>query len=219
MSLFPLESNSLSSKVDAPKMLTRWCRALWTPQTNQSWSSPRFRMRQCISNTLSASNQFTWRMGICSSPESPRHIFLAFQTNWDGDQEKNIAVYDHCDLQSVHILLNGDRYPLNDFTLDYTKNHFDTVYGDFANFIVRFYQLDKMITCTSVDPTMYKSLYPILYFDVFKQSERLKSGVTDITVQCTFKKYPDATIICHAVMISDRQLRFKSDGDKKVVLY
>ena len=178
-----------------------------------------FRMRQCISTTVQKSTQFTWRMGIRSSPESPRHIFLTFQTNRDGNQEINNTVYDHCDLQSAHILLNGDRYPLNDFTLDFSKNHFDTIYGDFTDFIERFYHLDKMITCTSIDPTMYKSLYPILYFDVSKQSERLKSGVTDITVQCTFKNNPDETTTCHAVMISDRQLRFKSDGNKMVVLY
>ena len=83
-----------------------------------------FRMRQCISTTVPAANQFTWRMGIRSSPESPRHIFLAFQTKRDGDQEKNIAVYDHCNLQSAHILLNGDRYPPERFQSGLYKKSF-----------------------------------------------------------------------------------------------
>ena len=101
-----------------------------------------FRMRQCISTTVQKSTQFTWRMGIRSSPESPRHIFLAFETNRDGNQESNITVYDHCDLQSAHILLNGDRYPLNDFSLDFVKNHLiqsmvilQASLGDFINLI------------------------------------------------------------------------------------
>ena len=56
-------------------------------------------------------------------------------------------------------------------------------------------------------------------FDVSKQSERLRSGVTDIAIQCRFKENPPATTVAHAVMISDRKLRFKSDGEKMSVLF
>ena len=177
-----------------------------------------FRMRQCISTTLNTSNQFTWRLGVRSSPEQPRFIFLAFQKART-TQLKNAAAFDNVGLTSAHVLLNGDRYPLNDFTLDYTKNQFDTVYQDFASFNQKFYGVDKMIAMTSVDLNSYKAIYPILMFDVSKQSERLKSGVTDITVQCTFAAAQDSTVICHALMISDRKLRFKSDGNKMVVLF
>ncbi len=76
-----------------------------------------------------------------------------------------------------------------------------------------------MLVSSAVDPLLYKSIYPILMFDVSKQSERLKSGITDITVHCQFKANLDATVRCHAVMISDRKLRFQSDGNKMVVLY
>ena len=178
-----------------------------------------FRMRQCISISASKSNEFTWRLGVKSAPEQPRYIFIAFQKARHGNQQKNIAAFDDCGLTSAHILLNGDRYPLNDFDIDFTKNHFDTIYEDFASFIQRFYGLDRMIVSSAVDPLLYKSIYPILMFDVSKQSERLKSGITDITLHCRFKAELDGTERCHAVMISDRKLRFQSDGNKMVVLY
>ena len=76
-----------------------------------------------------------------------------------------------------------------------------------------------MVVSSAVDPLLYKSIYPILMFDVSKQSERLKSGITDITVHCRFKENLGVTVRCHAVMISDRKLRFQSDGSKMVVLY
>ena len=178
-----------------------------------------FRMRQSITTTVPNSNQFTWRLGVRSSPEQPRYIFLAFQTDRAENQEKNIATYDHCKLTSAHVLLNNDRYPLNDFETDFTKNHYDNLYHGFASFIEKFYKVDKMITSTSVDPIAYKDLYPIIMFDVSKQSERLKSGVTDITLQCRFSENPAAKTVAHVVMISDRKIRFKSDGEKMSVLF
>ena len=50
-----------------------------------------FRMRQSISTSVPISNQFTWRLGVRSSPEQPRFIFLAFQTDRAKNQEKK-----HC---------------------------------------------------------------------------------------------------------------------------
>ena len=178
-----------------------------------------FRMRQSISTTVPTSTQFTWRLGVRSSPEQPRYIFLAFQTARAEDQEKNYSTYDHCNLTSAHVLLNNDRYPLNDFETDFSQNHYDNLYHEFASFIGKFYKVDNMITGTSIDPIAYKKLYPIILFDVSKQSERLKSGVTDITLQCRFKSNPAAGTVAHAVLISDRKIRFKSDGDKMSVLF
>ena len=178
-----------------------------------------FRMRQCISTSVPDSTQFTWRLGVRSSPEQPRYIFLAFQTDRAENQEKNFATYDHCNLTSAHALLNNDRYPCNDFTTDFAKNHYDFLYHEFSSFIQKFYKVDKLVTNTMVDPLTYKSLYPIVMFDVSRQSERLKSQVTDITLRINFSANPTAKTVAHVIMISDRKLRFKSDGEKMSVLF
>ena len=178
-----------------------------------------FRMRQSISTQLPDSNTFTWRLGVRSSPEQPRFIFLAFQTARAENQQKNYAAYDKCDIESAHVLLNNDRYPANDFETNWEKNHYDFLYHEFTSFIEKFYKVDKMITTSMVDPILYKSLFPIIFFDVSRQSERLKSGVTDITLQCRFRTTPAARTTAHVVMISDRKLRFSSDGEKMSVLY
>ena len=130
-----------------------------------------FRMRQSISTSVPIANQFTWRLGVRSSPEQPRFIFLAFQTDRAENQEKNIATFDHCSLTSAHVLLNNDRYPLNDYQTNFDKNHYVNLYHEFSSFIRKFYKVDEMISSTVVDPITYKSLYPIVMFDVSKQSE------------------------------------------------
>ena len=177
-----------------------------------------FRMRQHIALTVPTANIFTWRLGVRSSPEQPRFIFLCFQTKKAEDQKALNTVYDHCSLSSAHVLLNNDRYPLNDFETSFKKNHFDHLYNDFIGFRKKFYGIDPLISPTCVGPLDYKEKFPIFCFDVSKQSERLKSGVTDITLRCRFDvNVPEGTI-AHAVIISDRKLKFKSDGEKLSVL-
>ena len=178
-----------------------------------------FRMRQHISKIVPVGNSFTWRLGIRSSPEQPRFIFLCFQTKRGNDQNKLNTVYDHCGLTSAHVLLNNDRYPMNDFQTDFAKNQYDHLYSDFIGFRKKFYGIDSVIGSGPVGPIDYKDKYPIYCFDVSRQSERLKSGVTDITLHCNFAANVDAGTIGHAVLISDRKLKFKSDGEKLSVIY
>ena len=180
-----------------------------------------FRMRQHIAVRVPPSTIFTWRLGVRSAPEQPRFIFLCFQKGREEDQKKINSVYDDIKLSSAHVLLNNDRYPLNDFENNFTNNRFDVMYTDFVGFRKKFYGIDPIISPTFVGPAEYKTLYPIVCFDVSKQSERLKSGVTDITLQCKFAAVPaeEHKWIAHVVMVSDRKLKFKSDGEKLSVIF
>ena len=70
-----------------------------------------------------------------------------------------------------------------------------------------------------MNPIAFKSLYPIHVFDVLKQSERLTEGVVDLTVRMEFSVAVPANSQAHALVISDRMLKFKSDGSKMPVLF
>ncbi len=108
---------------------------------------------------------------------------------------------------------------MNDFETSFKKNHFDHLYNDFIGFRKKFYGIDPIISPTCVGPIDYKTRYPIFCFDVSKQSERLKSGVTDITLQCRFEENVPASTVAHELIISDRKLKFKSDSEKLSVLF
>ena len=179
-----------------------------------------FRMReyQCTNVDASQTN-WAWRIGVRASPEKPRFIMIAFQTNLRDNQDKNNSVFSHCKIQNISIMLNNDRYPLNDFTADFTTGKYTNLYWEFMNFRKAYYGIDPRVSSTSVDPLTYKELYPIFCFDVTRQSERLKSGVTDISLSCTFKEGVAASTVCHAVIISDRRIKFQSNGSKMTVLW
>ena len=178
-----------------------------------------FRNRQCDTITVPQSTTFSWRLSVKTSPERPRYIIFALQTNRDGDQEANPSIFDHCDLKNAYVMLNQERYPAVDYNLSFPNNQYSRVYRDAATFSQKFYGIDELITQSGIAPNDYKDLFPIFVFDVSKQSERLKSSVVDIQIKATFNTPVPAGTEAFAMVISDRLLTFKSDGNKMAVVY
>ena len=178
-----------------------------------------FRMRQCTSVALPTVRNYTWRLGVRAAPEKPMYILIAFQTAKANDQVINVALFDHCDLGNMYIQLNNTRYPAIDFNSNFTKNEYENFYKNLVDFGRTFYGIDPLVSSICVDPITYKDLFPIFVFDVSKQSERLKEGVVDITVQMMFNAPVPVNTTAFALLISDRKLKFQSDGKKMNVIF
>ena len=177
-----------------------------------------YRMRQCDSNAVNQSTNFTWRLSVKSSPEKPRYIIVSFQTDREGDQDKNASLFDHCDLTNMYIMLNSTRYPAVDYNVNFTKNQFSRLYGDASVFRNKYFRMDSLVSNPGIHPGDYKMLYPIFVFDVSKQSERLKNSVTDIQIKAQFAQNVPESTTAYALVISDRMLKFQSDGNKMSVV-
>src|SRR6218665_2013266 len=78
-----------------------------------------YRPRQCDTITVPKSTTFSWRLSVKTSPEKPRYIIIAFQTNRDGNQEANPSLFDHYNLKNMFVMMNQDRYPAVDFNLSF----------------------------------------------------------------------------------------------------
>ena len=81
--------------------------------------------------------------------------------------------------------------------------------------------MDELVSNHNINPVDYKNLYPIFVFDVTKQSEKLKTAVSDIHVKMRFNTNPaldrdnnPRNVMAYAVIISDRLFHFVSDGSK-----
>ena len=111
-------------------------------------------------------------------------------------------------------MLKSDRYPAADYNLSFANQKFCRVYGDAALYGVKFFGMDELITQSNITPSNYKTLYPLLTFDVSKQKEKLKSFVVDIQIKANFTENVPANTRAFALVISD-----KSDGNKMSVIY
>ena len=65
-----------------------------------------------------------------------------------------------------------------------------------------------------MNPTAFESLYPSHVLHVSEQSDRLTEVVVDLTVRMGFSANVPANTQAYALVISDRMLKFKSDGSK-----
>ena len=180
-----------------------------------------YRMLQCDNLPVPPGiGTFTWRLGVKSSPDIPRFIIVGFQSDKNNNQERNPAIFDHCGVRNIYVTLNAKRYPDTDYENEFTINKFSRIYGDAALFRKKFYNMDELISNSSINPVNYKILYPLFVFDVTKQSEKLKTSVSDIHIKASFNPTaagaanPPANTIAYAVIISDRLFHFQSDGNK-----
>ena len=175
-----------------------------------------YRMLQCDNLPVPPGvGSFTWRLGVKSSPDIPRFIIVGFQTEKNNDQTKNPAIFDYCGVRNIYVTLNAKRYPDTDYKNDFTVNKFSRIYGDAALFRKKFYNMDELISNSTINPINYKKLYPLFVFDVTKQSEKLKTSVSDIHIKASFNgDNPQADTMAYAVIISDRLFHFVSDGSK-----
>ena len=174
-----------------------------------------YRMLQCDNTPVPNNPAFTWRLGVKSSPDIPRFIIVGFQSNKNNKQEKNPALFDHCDVRNIYVTLDAKRYPDTDYENDFKNNQYSRIYGDAALFRKKFYNMDELVSNSGIDPISYKNLFPLFLFDVSKQSEKLKTSVSDIHIKASFDNNgPGNNVIAYAVIISDRLFHFVSDGSK-----
>ena len=180
-----------------------------------------YRMLQCDSIQVPENQKpFSWRLGVKSSPDIPRFIIVGFQSGKNNLQTQNPAIFDNLNVRNIYVTLNAKRYPDTDYDNDFTLNHYSRIYGDTASFRKKFFNMDELISNCGIDPIEFKKFYPLYVFDVTKQSEKLKTSVSDIHIKASFgdgpagANNPPVNTIAYAVIISDRLFHFVSDGSK-----
>ena len=119
----------------------------------------------------------------------------------------------------MQVWLNYSRYPSVDMATDFTKEQYAGVYKSFYDFASRYYGIDNLLSGSAMTPATFGSFYPIHVCGASKQSERLTEVVVDLTVRMEFSVNVTANTQAYALVISDRMLKFKSDGSKMSVLF
>ena len=180
-----------------------------------------YRMLQCDSTQVPVNQKtFTWRLGVKSSPDIPRFIIVGFQSDKNNNQISNPAIFDPLYLRNIYVTLNAKRYPDTDYNNDFVKNQYSRIYGDATLFRKKFFNMDELVSNSGIEPIDYKNLFPLFVFDVSKQSEKLKTSVSDIHIKAFFNPAPGsaanpgANTMAYASIIFDRLFHFVSDGSK-----
>ena len=117
-----------------------------------------FRSRECDTITVPVSNTFSWRLSARSSSERPRYVIVGFQTNKDGNQDLNPAIFNHCKLKNMYVTLNSERYPAVDYDLDFPNNKYSRAFRDAAKFDNRLYGVSDIIAHVQIKATFNENV-------------------------------------------------------------
>ena len=179
-----------------------------------------YRKIQCDSASIPQnSTSFSWRLAVKSSPEVPRFIIVAFQTDKSNDQLQNPSIFDNVNVSNIYATLNSEKYPKTDYNIVFVGQKFSRVYGDVAEVRAKFFNMDELVSSPNITPSDYRTLYPLFLFDVSKQSEKLKYSTTDIHIKMHFNAGIAANTEAYAIVISDRLINFQSDGNRLSVVF
>ena len=163
-----------------------------------------FRDRICEKQFVPQSTNFSWRLG--NSKAGPRYVIVALQTDRDNSQIANPSVFDHCNLNRMHIMLNQDQYPAVDYNLSFPNQQFARAYRAASEFSGKFYGMDQLITQSNINPTEFKELYPVHVFDLTNQGENLKGSQVNIQIRATFNEPVPENTMAYVILISDKVL-------------
>ena len=167
-------------------------------------------------------SSFTWRLASRSSPEVPRYLILAFQTNREGNQEANPALFDHCNLTHLHVQLNEKQYPNSEYTCNFAMNQFSRVYLDATEFKSKLFDVmsteKEIVTPAGLSPVEFKGLVPVFVVDLSKQVDRVKHSVAEVTIHARFSNPVPAQTRAFYVLVSDKFMKLESDGHRLVLI-
>ena len=167
-----------------------------------------YRMIQSDTASIPQTTSFSWRLSVKSSPEVPRIIIVGFQTDKSGNQETIPSIFNNVNVSNIYVMLNSIRYPTADYNISFLAQKFSRVYGDAAEFRSNFFNMNELISNPNINPSDYRTLYPLFLFDVSKQSEKLKYSTTNIQIKMHFSANVPANTQAYAVTISDRLINF-----------
>ena len=70
-----------------------------------------FRMHQFETFTVPQATSTVWLLGVSSASEKPQWVLIGLQTDKSGSQVKNAALFDHCNLTNMQVMLNHSKIP------------------------------------------------------------------------------------------------------------
>ena len=131
-------------------------------------------MYQCsIAEIPFQTRTFDWRLGVRTAPEQLRHVLIAFQYDMSDNQDNNPSLFDHLSPTEVSVVLNDTKYPARDVIADFKKHRYVEYNKMFTEFARDYYGMDPLAV-RFIDIITYKEEFPVFYFDVSKQSERVR---------------------------------------------
>lgn len=146
----------------------------------------------------------SWNITSSLKTEKPRFMIIGFQTNRNGI-DKDASKFDHCNITDLKVYLNGERFPYNNYNLDFHNDKYTMLYEHYANFQNAYYGSENFPLLTR---DTFKSIAPLFIIDCSKQKEEIKYGAVNISLEFSSSENIAAETTAYCLIIHDRLLEY-----------
>ncbi|KAK9694258.1 hypothetical protein QE152_g33629 [Popillia japonica] len=148
--------------------------------------------------------QHTWAIKTTSYVETPRFIIFGLQTDRKNSLNRDMSLFDDCELTNIKLHLNSDVFPYDNINIDFKKNQYAILYEMYSQFQKAYYYKKDVEPCLS--PTNFKQIAPIAVIDCSHQSEVIKSGAVDIRLEFETSTNIPGKTSAYCLILHDRLL-------------
>ena len=155
-----------------------------------------------------------YQLVVCTElfAERPKMLFLVLQAcKDDNNQEFNHAAFSHHDVENAFVRVNNHQFPTVIQGAKFKQNDFGSFYLDLlhcrANYLMHPADGNCIIT-----PPLFKTVYPVISFDLTKSDETIASKGVTVEIHLHFRTAAPADLRVYAVWWSDRTLEVYPDG-------
>lgn len=139
--------------------------------------------------------------------QTPRIVIAGFQTNRSGQIDKDMSQFDNCGITNFKVYLNTERYPYDNLNINFTNNHYATLYEMYSRFQSIYYnkQNEPMLS-----PKDFREKAPLIVIDCSNQKDYLQANSVAFRIEFDTAQNvsPDTTAYC--LVLHDRVFTYNA---------
>lgn len=156
--------------------------------------------------TVNRTTKHTWTVRTSPKLETPRYVLFAFQTDRKNKTDASASLFDHCQLTTAKLYLNGIAFPYDNLNINWDKDHFGILYNMYTRFQSSYYGTEDRPLKAIGD---FKTHCPMVVFDCSRQPETLKTGAVDIRLEWETGAAMPANTSAYCLILHDRVVNYR----------
>lgn len=151
----------------------------------------------------------TWSVKTTSKVNKPRFVIVGLQTNRANVSNRDPSLFDHCNITNMKLSLNNERFPYDDYNLNFNDGNCQELYLALTK-IQRAYYNGTGGNLPIVDWPSYSNFLTrtLFTFDCTRSDESIKTGMVDVRIEIESSQNIPANTSAYCLIIHDNLFRY-----------
>lgn len=151
----------------------------------------------------------TWAVKTTSKVNRPRFVVVGLQTNRNNIRVSDPSLFDHCNITNMKLHLNNERYPYDDYNLNFPLHNYHEIVLALSKIQNAYYNGTGGLLPLDDWPSFRLLLTRTLFaFDCTRADETIKTGMVDVRIEIESSQNIPANTSAYCLIIHDNIIRY-----------